>query len=35
MRGLGEFGYDVVGLDVREAPRTTVGSIVDRERVRA
>jgi len=35
MRGLGELGHDVVGLDVHEAPRTTVGSIVDRACVRA
>ena len=35
MRTLSELGHDVVGLDVHEAPRTTVGSIVDRACVRA
>jgi len=34
MRGLGDRGHDVVGLDVLEAPHTVVGSIVDRESVR-
>ena len=34
LRGLGELGHDVVGLDVLEAPNTIVGSIVDRACVR-
>ena len=34
MRVLGELGHDVVGLDVVEAPRTIVGTIVDRACVR-
>ena len=31
---LGELGHDVVGLDVREAPGSTVGSVIDRVCVR-
>jgi nucleoside-diphosphate-sugar epimerase len=34
LRVLGEAGYQVVGMDVLEAPHTVVGSIVDRECVR-